>query len=69
MVKQTLDGWLVWLQCPPIHQKISGFIPGQGTYLGGGFDDQSGWHIGGSSPFSLSLPAPLCLKINKNISW
>ena len=31
-------GWLSWLEPLPIHQKVAGSIPGQGAYLGCGFD-------------------------------
>ena len=34
----TLAGRLRWLQFRPAHQKVAGSIPGQGTYLGYGFD-------------------------------
>ena len=33
--------WLSWLECCPVHQKVGGFIPGQGTYLGCGFNPWS----------------------------
>ena len=29
-----LAGWLSWLEHPPVHQKVGGSIPSQGTYLG-----------------------------------
>ena len=31
-----------WLEHRPIHQKAVGLIPGQSTYLGCGFNPQSG---------------------------
>ena len=37
--------WLggpVGLECCPVHQKVAGLIPGQGTCLGCGFDPWSG---------------------------
>lgn len=36
-----------WLECCPMNQKMAGSIPGQGTYLGSGFDGQSGhmWEV------------------------
>ena len=34
--------WLSWLKRHPIHQKVVGSIPGQGTFLGCGFDPQMG---------------------------
>ena len=58
--------WLSCLEHRPVHQKVVGLIPSQGTYLGFGFDSQSGHiprlqvqslirvHMGGNS-FSLSL--------------
>ena len=38
----ALARWLSWLEHPPVHQKVAGSIPRQGTYLGGRFDPQSG---------------------------
>ena len=32
--KDAMAGWLSWLEHHPIHQKVAGSIPGQGTYLG-----------------------------------
>ena len=26
--------WLSWLECHPVHQRVAGLIPGQGTCLG-----------------------------------
>ena len=34
----ALAGWLSWLERRPVHQRIAGSIPRQGTYLGCGFD-------------------------------
>ena len=33
-------GWFSWLECHPVHRKVMGSIPGQGTYLGCGFHPQ-----------------------------
>ena len=30
----ALARWFSWLECCPLHQRIVGSIPGQGTYLG-----------------------------------
>ena len=35
---RALAGWLYWLERRPVHQKVVGSIPGQGTYLGCKFD-------------------------------
>ena len=40
--RRALAKWLSWLECHPIHQKVEGLIPSQGTYLGCGFDPWSG---------------------------
>ena len=32
--------WLTWLEHCPVHQKVTGLIPGQGTYVGCRFDAQ-----------------------------
>ena len=34
----ALAGWLSWLKHHPLHVKVAGLIPGQGTYSGCGFD-------------------------------
>ena len=36
--RPTLAEWLRWLEHRPVYQKVTGLIPGQGTYLGCGFD-------------------------------
>lgn len=38
----ALARWLYWLEHRPVHQKAEGLIPGQGSYLGCGFDAQLG---------------------------
>ena len=38
----ALAGSLSCVECHPLHQKVAGLIPGQGTYLGCGFNPQSG---------------------------
>ena len=45
--------WLSWLECCPMQQKVVGSIPGEGTYLGCGFDPQSG--CGQRQPIDVSL--------------
>ena len=42
--KLALARWLGWLEHHPIHQKVEGLIPSQGTYLGCRFDPLLG-HI------------------------
>ena len=71
----ALAEWLSWLEHCSIHQKWVGSIPGQGTYLEGGFDPIIGAHTGGnwsmflphshqcSLSFSLSLSLLLSLKL------
>ena len=76
----TLVEWLSWFKRYPIYQKVVGFIPSQGTYLGCGFNPRLGLY--GRQPIkvslitlmflSLSLPLPPSLpsslsKINKYI--
>ena len=40
-IKKTAPaGRLSWLEHHPLHQKVAGLIPGQGTYLGFGFNSQ-----------------------------
>ena len=41
--KGALAGWFSWLEHHPVQQKVMGSIPGQGTYLGSGFDPQVGY--------------------------
>ena len=41
---EALTRWLSWLERRPVYQKIVGYIPGQGTYLGCGSDPRLG-HI------------------------
>ena len=36
----ALARWPVWLERHPVHRKVAGSIPGQGTYLGFRFDPQ-----------------------------
>ena len=38
----ALAWWLSWSDCHPLHKKVVGSIPGQGTDLGCGFNSQSG---------------------------
>lgn len=61
----------IWLECPPVHQNVVGFITGQGTYVSCEFNPLSG-HIweGTDGCFSLifSLSPTSLSKIYKNIS-
>ena len=69
--------WLSWLQCHPINQKVTGWIPHQGTHLGCRFGPELGRVQGATDPcFSLtsvflslclSFPPPLS-KINERVS-
>ena len=34
----ALVAWLSWLERHPVHGKVAGLVPGQGTYPGGRFD-------------------------------
>ena len=62
---EALAGWLSWLECCPIQQKIVGLIPGQGTYLGRRFDPGLGhvWEAAiqcfSLTSMFLSLPVPI----------
>ena len=49
---------LSWWEHHPIHQKVGGTIPGQGTHLGCEFNPQSGRYFSHQC-FSLSLPVSL----------
>lgn len=33
--------WLSWLECGPMHWKVSGLVPGQGTHTGFSFNPWS----------------------------
>ena len=57
----TLARWLSWLESCPIHQKVVGSIPTQGTYLGCRFDPPLGLMF-------LSLTSSLSLK-KKPLRW
>ena len=74
LVKTALARWFGWLNHRPIHQKVVGSIPSQGTHLGCGFDPRLG-HVWKATDrgFSLTLtvlspalPSSLS-KINKHI--
>ena len=57
--------WVGGLECRPLHQKVGGLIPSQGTQLGCRFDPRSGciWEAtNGYFSSSLSLSFPLSLK-------
>ena len=51
----ALAGWLSWLEHHPLHQKVAGSIPSQGTYLGGRFDPWLGHVREATNWWSLSL--------------
>ena len=51
----ALAGLLSWLKRHPVHQKAVGWIAGQGTYLGFGFDSQTGMYWTQPMDVSLSL--------------
>lgn len=38
IIKLTLARCLSWLERPPLHQKVVGLIPSEGTYLGSRFN-------------------------------
>lgn len=40
---QALAGWLGWLEHCPVHQRVVGSIPIEGTYVGGRFDPWLGY--------------------------
>ena len=76
--KIALAGWLSWLECRSVHQKVAGLIPAQGTYLGCRFVPQLGHMKGNWSMFlshidvclSVFPPAPnlpLSLNINEHV--
>ena len=48
----ALAGWLNWLEHHPIHQKVVGLIPSQGTYLGCRFN---GWGAYRRQPIDVSF--------------
>ena len=59
--------WLSWLKHHPIHQKVVGLIPGQGSYKRQPIDVS---HVSVSLSLSLSListPLLLSLKAMKNV--
>ena len=64
--------WLSWLEHCPIHQKVGGSIPSQGTYLGcvGSVSGQ-GAYVRQALMFlshtDVSLSLPFSLKIKKHI--
>ena len=43
-----------WLECRPVHQKVVGSIPSQGTYLGCGFEPWWGMEVCPSGALALS---------------
>ena len=75
--KKSSGQWLSFLEHCPVHLKVTGSIPGQGTYLGCKFDPQSGCIWEATNRYfsltlmflslSLSLPSSFS-KINKDIS-
>ena len=52
--------WLSWLECGPINRKVMSSIPGQGTYLGCGFDPPSKHMLG------LQLWCPVGVRVRGN---
>ena len=69
----ALAGMAQWNEREPVDEKLTGLIPSQGTWLGGGPDPQLGRARGNQLMFlsyqcfspSLSPSFPLSLKINK----
>ena len=61
----ALAQWLSWLEHCPIHQKVAGSIPSQGTFLGCRSDPWSG-HIGEATDQCFSLFLPLLSFLSKN---
>ena len=61
-------------ECHPVHQNVAGSIPGQGTYLGCGFNSQSGclWETinqcSSLTLMSLSLSPSLSLSLSASLS-
>ena len=65
--KWALARWLSWLECCPIHQKVAGSIPGQGTRLGCGFNTQLAhiWEaINQCSSLTSTFLSPSLSKVN-----
>ena len=60
-LNSALAGWLSWLE-RPIHQKVVGLIPGQGTNLGYGFKPWL-WYIPEATSQCLSLSLFLSLSL------
>ena len=58
-----LAGWLKCLDRQPMHQKVAGSIPTQGTYLGCGFNPRSGCVWEGTDECSLSFILSTSLSI------
>ena len=56
-----LLAWLSWLEHCPVNQKVTGLIPGQGTYLGGGFSSGQGGTE--REPIDVSLPHHVSLPL------
>ena len=54
MAARALARLLSWLERCPVHQKVAGLIPSQGTYLGCGFDHWPGHITGGNQSLFLS---------------
>ena len=69
-VKNGLEPWPSCLEHCHVNRKVTGSIPGQGTYLGCGFDPRLGcmweatYRYFSHQCFSLFLPSSLC-KISK----
>lgn len=65
--KQALARWLSQQELHPMHQKVTGQIVSQDTYLDCGFNSQSGIHGRQLMDVSLAFFSSFSLKINNNI--
>ena len=62
--KEHPDGWLIWLERRPVHLASS---PGQGIYLGCGFDPQMG-HVPEAIDRCFSLSFSLLISLLLSLS-
>lgn len=58
---QAEPEWLKWLSINPIHRKVAGSIPGQGTYLSCEFS------LYGRQPIDVSLTVCVCLSLSSSL--
>ena len=66
---RALAGWLSWLEHHPVHQKVAGLIPEQGTFLDRGFDSRSE-HIQEATDRCFSLTSlALSLSLSPSLSF